>query len=141
MGKINVGRVILGGVVAGVIADLVDYPIDVTWLGRDWAVQMNELGKPDFSLTAWMGFWFLGILGGLCAVWIYAAIRPRFGPGLKTAIYAGLMTWFLGMVEANVGYMYFMKLFTVRITIETTIGGFFEVMLGTLVGAWLYKEA
>ncbi|HSE60477.1 MAG TPA: hypothetical protein VLA99_17380 [Nitrospiraceae bacterium] len=32
----------------------------------------------------------------LSALWLYAAIRPRFGAGPKTALYAGLGVWVLG---------------------------------------------
>ena len=37
MGKINVGRLILGGIVAGVVADILDYLVDCLWLGQRWA--------------------------------------------------------------------------------------------------------
>ncbi len=49
MGKINVGRLILGGIVAGVVADLLDYLVDNLWLGQKWAVEMSLLGHDTFS--------------------------------------------------------------------------------------------
>jgi len=35
---------------------------------------------------------------GILLVWTYAAIRPRFGAGPKTAVYAGLLFWLIGGV-------------------------------------------
>jgi hypothetical protein len=35
---------------------------------------------------------------GLLLVWLYAAIRPRFGPGMKTAVYAALVVWLCGFL-------------------------------------------
>jgi hypothetical protein len=32
---------------------------------------------------------------GLIVVWTYAAIRPRFGPGPRTALLAGGLIWFV----------------------------------------------
>jgi hypothetical protein len=29
-------------------------------------------------------------------MWLYAAIRPRYGPGPKTAAVAGFALWFIG---------------------------------------------
>ncbi len=47
MGKINMGRVILGGIVAGIVADLLGYLVDGLWLGQRWADAMSFLGHPD----------------------------------------------------------------------------------------------
>ena len=35
---------------------------------------------------------------GLLLVWLYAAIRPRFGPGPRTATYAALVVWVCGFI-------------------------------------------
>ena len=45
-----------------------------------------------FVTSYWIVF---GIVMGTAMVWIYTAIRPRFGSGVKTAVYAGLAAWFL----------------------------------------------
>ncbi len=141
MGKISDARVILGGIVAGIVYDILDYLVDGLWLGPHWNGQLALLGKQNFSTNTWIGFNLLGILGGIAAIWIYAAIRPRFGPGLKTAIYAGVVTWFLGFFLPNTAFMYLSHLFTKHLALYTTVGAFFEVVIGTIVGAWLYKEA
>ena len=141
MGKINIGRLILGGIVAGIVADLLDYLVDYLWLGQKWAIEMSLLGHDTFSSAMWIEFDLLGIAGGLVAIWIYAAIRPRFGPGVKTAIYAGVAAWIIGTLLPNTSFMYVAHLFTRHLTLYTTLGGLVEVVVGTIVGAWLYKES
>ncbi len=141
MGKINIGRLILGGIVAGVVADLLDYLVDNLWLGQKWAVEMSLLGHNPFSTHTWIGFDLLGIAGGLVAIWIYAGIRPRFGPGVKTAIYAGVAAWIIGTLLPNASFMYVAHLFTRHLTLYTTLGGLVEVVVGTIAGAALYKES
>ena len=141
MGKINVGRLILGGIVAGVVADLLDYLVDNLWLRQKWAAELSLLGHGPFSTHMWIGFDLLGIAGGLVAIWIYAGIRPRFGPGVKTAIYAGVAAWILGTLLPNTSFMYVAHLFTRHLTLYTTLGGLVEVVVGTIAGAWLYKES
>jgi len=102
MGKINVGRMILGGIVAGIALNLIDFWVDGVLLAKMWANQLATWGRPPFggSQVAWfMGF---GMILGLVTIWIYVAIRPRFGPGVKTAIYAGVAAWILaGLVEGD----------------------------------------
>ena len=49
---------------------------------------------PALGGSAIGGFVFFAFLLGIVTVWLYAAIRPRFGAGAKTAVIAGLFVWF-----------------------------------------------
>lgn len=142
MGKINVGRLILGGVVAGLVADVLDWCVDSVWLASRWADGLRALNHSGaFTLRQIVWFDLLGIAGGLAAIWIYAGIRPRFGAGPRTAVYAGVVTWILTCLLPNAAFMYVAGLFGRRLTLYTTLGGLVEIVVGTLVGAALYREA
>ena len=141
MGKINIGRVILGGIVGGIVGDLLDIPVDGMWLAPRWNAGMQALGHPPLSTSQDMWFNVLGIVIGLTAIWVYAAIRPRFGAGVKTAIYAGVAVWILAFLVPNVAFMYIQHLFSAHLTLYTTLGAFVETVVGTIAGAALYKEA
>jgi len=80
-----------------------------------------------------------GFLLGIAAVWLYAAIRPRYGAGPTTAIRAGLFTWAVAVFLANLGN-YPLGLFPTRLLVITSIVALVEIVVATLVGAWLYKE-
>jgi hypothetical protein len=140
MGKINIGRLIMGGIVAGIAIDLLDYFVDGVWLAPSWADAMALLGRTGFSQFQLIWFNVLGLLTGIVAVWIYVAIRPRFGAGVKTAIIAGVAVWILSTLFPNAGFMYVAKLFPNHLTLYTTLGGFVEVVFGTLAGASVYRE-
>lgn len=46
----------------------------------------------------------VNIAMGMWAMWLYAAIRPRYGPGPKTATVAGFAWWVVGsLMDANRG--------------------------------------
>ena len=142
MGKINLSRVILGGIVAGIVADILDYLVDGIWLGPQWALEMKALGHTAaFSVHQIVVFDLIGIACGLATIWLYAAIRPRFGAGIKTAVWAGLAVWFVGTLLRNAAFMHVTGLFSNHLTLYTTLGGVVEVVLGTIAGAALYKEA
>ena len=140
MGKINVGRLILGGIVAGIAIDLVDYFVDGVWLLQRWAEGMALLGRPGFSTVQIILFNVIGLLTGLVAIWVYAAIRPRFGAGIKTAIYAGLAVWLLTTLFPNVAFMHVAHLFSDHLTLYATLGGLVEVVFATVAGASVYRE-
>jgi hypothetical protein len=141
MGKINVGRLILGGIVAGIAIDILDYFVDGVWLAQRWADGMALLGKPGFSQIQIILFNVIGLLTGIVAIWVYAAIRPRFGAGIKTAIIAGLAVWLLTTVFPNLAFMHVAHLFSNHLALYTTLGGLVEAVFGTIVGASVYKEA
>ncbi|MGA2755172.1 MAG: hypothetical protein ABSE53_15535 [Terracidiphilus sp.] len=140
MGKINVGRLILGGIVAGIAIDVLDYFVDGVWLASRWANGMAMLGRPGFSQVQIILFNVIGLLTGLVAIWVYVAIRPRFGAGIKTAIYAGLAVWLLAVLFPNAAFMHVARLFPNHLTLYTTLGGLVEAVFGTVAGASVYKE-
>jgi hypothetical protein len=141
MSDISTGRVILGGLVAGVVSDAIGFAVDGKWLAPNWNAGMKALGHGSFAPNQMIGFNLLGLAGGVVAVWLYAAIRPRFGPGLMTAIKAGAVVWFLGTLLPNLGFMYLSGLFPHRLTLYSTAGGVAAVVLGTIAGAIVYREA
>jgi hypothetical protein len=78
---------------------------------------------------------------GIASVWLYAAIRPRFGAGARTAIVAGLAVWVLAHVWSGVYLgMGFLGLITPKLAFVPVAWGLVEAPLGTLAGAWLYRE-
>ena len=88
-----------------------------------------------------IGFNIIGLAYGIFAVWLYAAIRPRYGTGPKTAITAGLALWVGGVLLPNVGFMSVNGLFPANLTIMTTLGGIVECVAAALAGAAVYKES
>jgi hypothetical protein len=76
---------------------------------------------------------------GLAGVWLYAAIRPRFGAGPRTATIAAVVTWFLVIPVPLLGLLptgWFGRRFAVLWSIE----GLVVMVIAVVVGAWLYRE-
>lgn len=140
MGKINWGRVVLGGLLAGLVINIGELIINMGILGQQWKEAMAALNVTPMSEgPATAAFVVLGFLLGIVAVAAYASVRPRFGPGPKTAITAGLLVWFLAALYPTVGVIP-MNMFPARLLIYSMVWTFFELPIATLVGAWLYKE-
>src|ERR1700719_3566969 len=93
MERINMSRVILGGIVAGIVADVLGYIVDGVILAPQWADGLKALGRPDFSINQIIAFNIIGLAYGILAIWVYAAIRPRYGAGPKAAVAAGMAVW------------------------------------------------
>lgn len=141
MGKINTARLILCGVIAGIVGDLVASLVDGALLAPRWNAAFARLGLPPMNSTEIVEFNVIGIFIGLAALWIYAGIRPRFGPGPKTAVYAGLVVWFLCILLPDISFMYIPHAYSHHLLLYTTLGNLVGCVLGTLIGAAIYKEA
>ena len=140
MGKINVGRLILGGVVAGIVNDILGFGVDGWLLNERWTDAMKNLGKGPLTSSEIVLYNVIGFATGFLVLWVYVAIRPRFGPGVKTAIYAGFVSWLLTALFPNAGFMYASGLFPRHLTLYTTMGAIVELCVSAIIGAWLYKE-
>jgi hypothetical protein len=140
MGKINWGKVVVGGLLAGVVLNVVDFIVYGKVLAGDMAAAMQAQGKSPAAMDSLIPlFVVLDFVYGIGLVWLYAAIRPRFGAGPKTAVIAGVALWFFifllhALGEAPLG------LFPQRVYTLGTIVGLFEVPVAAVVGAYLYKE-
>ncbi|MFZ0630562.1 MAG: hypothetical protein WA374_13550 [Acidobacteriaceae bacterium] len=140
MGKINIGRWILGGIVAGIGINFLGYLVDGLVLAPFWAHAMTRLGRPGFTTSQLVWFNLIGMAMGLLAVWLYVAIRPRFGAGMRTAIYAGIALWVATSLLPNASIMWVTGLFNNHLTLYTTAGALIELVVGTVAGAAVYRE-
>src|SRR3990172_8115214 len=105
MGKINWFRVIVGGLVAGFVINVGEFLLNEVILGRKWVAAMEALGRPPMGNEAITLLVVLGFALGIGAVYLYPAIRPRFGAGPRSAVCAGLLGWFFAYGYSNVGML------------------------------------
>jgi MFS family permease len=139
MARINVGRVFLGGLLAGLVAAIGDGILNQVVLKTQWEAAMSSLHLPPPSGGAIAYFIIANFLGGLLALWLYAAVRPRLGPGPKTAVIAGLFVWALSCFMALMP-PYLTGMLPSNIVWTLIAWDFVEIPLAVTIGAWLYRE-
>ncbi len=140
MGKINWSRVLLGGLLAGVVFIVLGFAAYAMYLKRLYDPVLETLGHP-FSASA--GIYVFSIVFslviGILAVWLYSAIRPRYGAGAKTALCAGLAFWAFTSLFPNIS-IGSMGLFPASVLLIDSLTGLVTSVVATLAGAWVYKE-
>lgn len=142
MAGINTGKVITGGLVAGVVFNVLDFINQFLILGSDFQANATRLNIDPAvmnSAAATVSWIVIDFILGFIVIWTYAAIRTRFGPGPKTAVYAALVPYLsimivmFGMSQTGMmGAALYWKMAVLQIVF---------VIVGTLAGARFYAEA
>ena len=139
---INTTKVLIGGFAAGVVMNVIDFVSYSYILGARMAAE-SEAFKPGMSAammttSSMVSNIVMDLVLGILLVWTYAAIRPRFGPGFRTAVYAALLFWVLAGIFLS-GYMH-MGMMSAGLWWSFAIIGLVNFLVSAWVGARLYSE-
>jgi len=138
MNKINWGRVLLGGIVAGLVMDVIEYVFH-TYVIADQENKAMAALNAHLMNGAIPVFLALGIVTGIVTIWLYAAARPRYGGSAGTAVIIAIAVWILGYAIPDLGVA-FQGLFPMRLMCVELVVGLVEAIVATVAGAALYKE-
>jgi hypothetical protein len=138
--SVNTGRVVLGGLLAGLVLNIGEFLLNDFVVGtqmKAWFAAHNFPEPTGKFVAIAVGLTFIM---GIVMVLTYALIRTRLGPGVKTAIIAGLISWFAAYFYVGIinGVLFG---FTVNMIGLALVWGLIEYVMAAIAGAWLYKEA
>jgi hypothetical protein len=142
MASINTGKVVAGGLLAGLVANAFDFVTNTYLLAPDWQALATAHNMDPAAMTspAVAGTWIaVDFAFGILLVLTYAAIRPRFGAGVKTAIYAGLLVY-LAPTLVLFGFT-MMGMLTMTLFVKGSIASIVSTLAASVAGAAVYKEA
>ena len=140
MSNMNTGRVVLGGLLAGLVLSIGEFVLNEVVLASEmtaWFAAHNFKEPAGSFIAIAVGLTFVL---GIVIVLTYALIRPRLGPGVKTAIIAGLISWFAVYVYTGIinGVLFGL---TIKLMGISIVWGLVEYALAAILGAWAYTEA
>jgi len=129
---INWRRVFTCGSGAGLAWSLLSVPLLVLLGGNI----IDAVPRPLVTVAR-MGSFILNVAAGIWAVWLYAAIRPRYGAGSKTAAIAGFSWWLIATIATwqwiDLGFI------RLRDLAGLMIASLPALIAVTIVGAWSYQ--
>jgi len=140
---LNTGKVVAGGLAAGVVLNLIDYVVYTMVLVDRVKAEANAFhpGMADSMMSgnAITVYIITDFIFGLLLVWTYAAIRPRFGPGPRTAMLAAFLFWIV-LAFCNAGMM-LMGMTSANLWWTELFINLVNFLIASWVGAMIYKES
>lgn len=141
MSQMNMGRVVIGGLVAGLVMNVIDAAANGYLLAAQWQAEANTLNATVMNRAATMsniGWVGVDFVLGIATIWTYAAIRPRFGKGPRTAMIAAGVMFVVGHLF-YASYV-FNGLFSASLIGASSVAGLVATAAGAYVGGALYQE-
>jgi hypothetical protein len=139
MNGIRLGRLIAAGLLSGVVINVGEFTLNGVALADRWLTARQALGLGEETGAAIALYTVWGFLIGLVAATVYASIRPRFGPGVRCALIAGLLVWSLSSLAMAVVFLA-AGLYPASLALTVTLGELILLPLATVVGASIYRE-
>jgi hypothetical protein len=136
---INTAGIVKGGLVAGLLINIGEILLNVPVAGARFDAELAARNVPPVAGLAIVIFVVMCFGLGLFLVWLYAAIRPRFGPGPLTATCAGLIVWGLAYLWAFVS-LGVMGFYSWGLAMVVIAWGLVEIVLASIAGAYFYTE-
>ncbi len=143
MPKINIGRLILGGLIASIILFLTDGFLHERMVLADWNAVYTALRTTpptEHNSMALAYFAIFEIGRGFLAILLYVLMRACCGPGVKTAALAGVVMWLAFSVT---GPAQFIPLGFFSTALWVKVGAFQLItsVIASIAGAAPYKPA
>ena len=135
----NGSRVLLGGIAAGVLLVATGAGLGHGVLGPDYVRAFASHRAHPVNVVTVLENTSLRLLYGFLLVFLYAAIRPRFGAGPRTAVLAALLLWLTALLPRNLLLSEFGILTGSQLALSLAYGAG-EVVVAALLGAALYRE-
>jgi hypothetical protein len=139
---INTSKVVVGGLAAGVMGNIVGFVGFGMLMGPRFEAEAvavaPTLAGRGMTTGAVVTNIVVTFVIGLLLVWLYAAMRPRFGPGSRTAIFAAMVVWLCGFLFHM--DMLILGLVTQQTYALASLVALVQLIASAWVGGMLYKE-
>ena len=140
MNKINIRRLLLGGLVTLFVFIVVEFLLEFVIFGAliglgKW---IDQLYAPSsWSISNHVLNLFIALVNSIMLIWMYAALRPMFGVGPKTALIAsGFAYAFFFSFMINFANLRF---YPMRPALIELFYQLIELPVALLVGAYCYE--
>ena len=138
MGKINLSKVILGGIIGGVAYFFAGYLVHMVLFKSASEAMMSSGMMKAASASTLVPAFILGAIISTLGTYTYALARPRLGASYASAFQVALLVGLLIGIFHGGSAMIWMA--NSDMSTMGFVAGLIMPAVGTFVGAWVYTE-
>lgn len=141
MSRINWGRFAIGMLFAAAICFFSDGYLHERLVGNDWKAVYAALGaaEPVHNGSGMLYFVIFELGRGFTALMLYVLLRPRLGPGAKTATLAGFLMWIAFSITGPAQFIP-LGFYSNALWLKVAATQLIASILAAVVGAAIYRE-
>lgn len=139
----NRQKIVVAGLVAGLVLNVLDF-ITYSYITAGALKQAMDAVNPSLSVAmassrAMATSIVMDFLLGIVLVWLYAAMRPRYGAGPRNALVSAFFVWLVSCFAYSM--LHTMGMVTMHLFLLVAVLSLITLSLGALAGGKLYTEA
>jgi hypothetical protein len=141
MNRINVKRLLLSGVITLLVFIIIEFVLEriigqVLFAGvvEEW---YRYIALPHWGMANSVINIFIALVNCMILMWLYAALRPMFGVGTKTALITS--AFFLTFISSFAFNQANLGIFPLRVALIELFYQFVELPLALIAGAQFYE--
>ncbi len=139
MEGINVGKLLVSGIVAGVIMTISQLVLNEGLLGGAQQTAFDAMGVSAVGGSQIGMFVVMTFVASCTMMWLYAVLRHRSGPGAGTAACAGLVVWVLYYFQ-GISNFWILGMFGTSPVLIALVWGLVELPVAAIAGAYFYSD-
>ncbi len=139
MAGINMGKVLVGGIVAGIVASIGEFVLNEYVIGAQMRDSFAAMNIPEPGGSTIAVFIVFTVVAMCAAMWIYAALRGSMGAGPKTAACAGILAWVLGPLWVTPWFVA-MGMGSMSGAVIALVWQLVEYPVAIMAGAYFYSD-
>lgn len=142
MGSINWARLALGALIAAAIYFISDGFLHQRVVAGQWAAVETALGigpRPHEHGSMILFFVLFELGRGFLTLFLYALMRPRLGPGVTTAAWAGFVAWLAYSFTAPVQFIP-LGYYSAELWVSAGVYQLVASIIAGIAGAAVYRE-
>ncbi|HUX32382.1 MAG TPA: hypothetical protein VMV51_00810 [Gemmatimonadaceae bacterium] len=138
----NRQKIVIAGLVAGLVLNVIDFVSYRYLLGAHMARALDAV-NPALNAAMSTGRAMatsivIDFLLGIALVWLYAAMRPRYGAGPRNALMSAFFVWLISSFAYSMFHT--MGMMSTRLWLVVACMALVSMSIGALVGGKLYSE-
>lgn len=140
MGRMNWSRILLAGLLAGMVINTGEYLLHKIILQQEWAELMQKFKEAAAPKPGQFGaLTVAGFIIGVVTVWLYAAIRPRFVSATRAVLSAAIAIWIPGYCLGLLA-PFLLGILPAGLVFSSMGGGLIELTIGASLGGLIYAD-